>query len=117
MTESHMTDIVQTHPNPAPHHDYLITLHHPGQRIITVRYVPDRLVLAQPAFGALCSQLPEQMLPEQVATRVLAQLADWLVPRWIEVTCHHHATHHRVTIAEHAPGWNNSAFFEWLGRV
>ena len=106
-----------TRPTPAPGLDAVVVLSRPladGTRV-QARFVPDRHVLAPGAWQAYAAVLdqPEQGfaadIPEGLAAAVLSDLANQLVPRWLEVTVTR-ATgtdSHRVRLEERQPGWAN----------
>jgi len=100
-------DTLLTGPSPDPRHDYLVELSATaGPLALRVRYVPDRLIL-DPA--SLLHHLPALSgSPEAVALGLLDDLANELVPRWVEVVAT--ATDplpHRVAVEDRQPGWDN----------
>ncbi len=107
-----------TYPNPIPHHDYLIIrTHQAGPLAMRVRYVPDRLIVSDDEFTALCHALPVDALPEQAAGTLLDRLNDLLVPRWLEVRCTSADAAHLVIIEDSQPGWSNPHFLDRLERL
>ena len=99
--------------NPAPWHDTLVgwsgTL--ADGRSLAVEYVPDRLVLAAPAFAAYLEALGAVNWPslEAVVTAVLDDLNNQLVPRWVRVCggLSRGEIRHHVAADDRQPGWDN----------
>lgn len=113
---------LQTMPNPAPGLDAVVVLWQTltDGHSLRLRYIPDRCILPVPAwqaYGALLQTLPVTAT-EGLAATALSDLANQLVPRWLELTvsapreCG--APHsdvgqsgHRVRLEETQPGWRN----------
>lgn len=118
-----------TRANPSPGLDFVVT--HgaklrieglPGQVALTLRYVPDRLVVAPEAFEAYLAALSGEhwCCLEEVAAAVLEDLNNQLVARWVHATLgvqpgpgrFHEA--HRVMLEDRQPGWDNPALLARL---
>ena len=81
--------------------------------VLTVEYVPDRLLLAAAAFPAYLESLQRTAWPalEGLTTTVLDDLNNQLVPRWVRVSAGRDsgAIRHFATAADRQPGWDNPA--------
>ncbi len=116
-----------TSANPNRRHDYVVTLS-AGLRLpalapavsATLRYVPDKLVLQSTALAAYFAAIEEarwQTL-EAVATAVLGDLNNELIPRWVHV--HLAASgadgdeRHDIDIEDHQPNWINQGLMAHL---
>ena len=100
-------------PNPAPWHDTLVGWSGAlaDGRSVAVEYVPDRLVLAAPAFAAYLAALEAVSWPslEAVVTAVLDDFNNQLVPRWVRVCGRFegNGVRHHATVNDRQPGWDN----------
>lgn len=117
----HRREHLTTAPNPDARHDYLVELQGnpmPGTRL-TVRYVPDRLILTPPGFTAYLpalAALPDGL--EALALAVLDDLNNELVPRWAEVTAERtEPLPHRTVVEDRQPAWDNPALLTRLRRI
>ena len=107
--------------NPDARHDYVVSLTAElqigglGPAVsATLRYVPDRHVLQTPALASYVAAIEAMSWPslETLATTVLADLNNELIPRWIHVRL---ATvgddgagiRHDVDIEDRQPSWDN----------
>lgn len=110
--------------NPAPRLDYLVALvgdlaGELGEVRLTVRYVPDRLILAPPAFVAYLAALGGAEWPslEALAAAVLDDLNNELVARWVQVAAEAEAAaglRHVVVLEDRQPRWDNRVLLERL---
>lgn len=121
--------LITTMANPDSKIDYVSTLEADlagpdGERArVVVRYVPDRWVLEETGLSRYLEVVGD-LAPanlETAATTLVADLADQLVPRWIQVfvqqTAPGSATapgRHEVLVEERQPKWKNE---ELLGRL
>jgi 7-cyano-7-deazaguanine reductase len=107
--------------NPNPRIDYLVRLEgtlwredRQGETAITLHYVPDRLLLRAAAFDDYLKHLTTveagPSLPERLALRVLGDVNDELVPRWLQVVVG--AGPHRVLVEDRQPKWDNRALLD-----
>lgn len=118
----HRRDLLTSAPNPDARHDYLVDLEGeplPGTRL-TVRYVPDRLVLDPAGFAAYLGMLASAASGglEALALAVLDDLNNELVPRWAEITAVRPAPlPHRVVVEDRQPGWDNPHLFARMRRI
>ena len=112
--------------NPDPRHDYVVSLSGAlpppflaPQVTATLGYVPDRLVLARPAFTAYLAALSagEWATLEAMATTVLADVNNELVPRWVHVylAAAGDGERYSVTLVDHQPNWDNPSLLARLG--
>ena len=114
--------------NPGPHLDYVVTLaghargEHDGNVTVTLRYVPDRVVLAAAAFQAYLDAVGDGVSREEMAVTLLEDINNEVVPRWVHVTVATDAggddgvLSHRVTAEDRQPGWSNEAVLSRLRR-
>lgn len=116
-----------TRPAPDPRRDSLVCLRARipatgavGAAAISLRYVPDRLILTPHGWRAYVEEaLGRVAFPsvEELATAALDDLANELVPRWLEV---HIATlsvddaGHEVMVEDRQPTWSNPTLFARL---
>lgn len=110
-----------TAPSPDRRHDFLVDLRgepQPGTRL-TVRLVPDALILDPAAFAAYLADkagFPDGL--EALAMAVLDDVNNELVPRWVEITAERDAPlPHRVVIEDRQPNWDNPQLMGRLRRV
>ncbi len=103
-------------PNPVLARADLITLERPfGDGVLRIRYVPDRQILAEPSLDRYLGTLGERHPgpPEALAGTVLEDLANEVVPRWLEVDLRlgpaDQETVHRIALVDSQPGWDNAA--------
>lgn len=122
--------LIDTAPNPDAGMDYVSTLEAhllptDGRRArVVVRYVPDRRVLTEaglPRYLEVVGALAPENL-ETAATLILADLADQLVPRWIQVLVQQARPgaeaspgRHEVLVEERQPKWRNDDLLSRLG--
>ncbi|CAK0741762.1 conserved hypothetical protein [uncultured Gammaproteobacteria bacterium] len=109
--------------NPDCRHDYLVRLNgttgaQPMR--VTVRYVPDRVIVVAGALTRYCELLDkafasEEAVPEVLAITVLDDFNNQLVPRWVEITVTGHG--HRVVIEDRQPNWDNPVLLARLWRL
>lgn len=112
--------LLVTAPNPESRLDYVIALDgrlsaaHGGPITLAVRYVPDRRVLDQPAWSTYCAAISEHTAArlESLAALILGDLANELVPRWVEVRLRHALPDggaQAVVMQERQPRWSDAA--------
>lgn len=108
-----------TAPNPDSGHDYLVRLGGAvGKATLTVRYVPDRVVLAPQTFADYLRSLSHAPLTglEALALAVVEDFNNELVPRWLQVTALGLTPiEHEVIIEDRQPGWHNPQFIARIG--
>lgn len=113
--------LLLTRPNPGGTLDYVVTLDGrpaaEGARV-TLRYVPDRLVLEAAAFADYLASLDAaaQGIEELVVT-VLADINDVLVPRWLQIAATTRSGDHRAAVEDCQPRWNNTLLLQRLERI
>ena len=116
--------------SPESRYDYLVSLTGTipldallAAATVTLRFVPDRVVLAPGAFPNYLAALAENAWPtlEAVAAVALADVNNELIPRWVQIAVasvdEHGGEHHRVVIEDRQPGWDNPAFIATLKRL
>ncbi|NQU59726.1 MAG: hypothetical protein HQ512_01225 [Rhodospirillales bacterium] len=89
---------------------------------ITVQYVPDRLIIAPPAFGRYLETLAtlEWNSLEELTTAILSDFTNELVARWVRVAiiapeeAYPGVGAHEVMIEDHQPDWDNPALLSRL---
>jgi hypothetical protein len=106
-------------PNPAARHDYLVRLDGAvgaGARL-TLHYVPDRSIADATEFDAylLALRTAPRATPEALAARVLEDVNNALVPRWVRVTVT--GANHTVLIEDSQPDWENDALISALAPL
>lgn len=91
-----------------------------GTRLI-VDFVPDRLVPTSDSFAVYLKALEAETWPlaEQLATAVLDDFNNELIPRWIRVsaTRHEKSDFYHVVIEDRQPEWNNPALLSRLAAA
>ncbi len=108
---------LETVPNLAPWQDTLVRWSGAlaGGLVLTIAYVPDRLVLTPQAFVAYLDSLRAAPLPtlEQVVVTALEDMNNQLVPRWVRASASldQEGIHHHATVTDRQPGWNNPHLF------
>lgn len=121
--------LLETTSNPDGRLDYVITLSGRLGRAadaprLTLRYVPDRLILEEKSFAAYLDALAETRWPtlEAATTAVLDDLNNELVARWVQLTVTaetaegRSATEHAVYLEDRQPSWDNEALLSRLKR-
>lgn len=117
--------LMATRPNPGARHDYLVRLDGAvtlaaGTARLTLHYVPDRLIAEPSGFDAYVAALGAAGHDslEALATAVLDDLNNALVPRWTRVALAAEAEpaghRHAVLIEDSQPGWANDALLSVL---
>ncbi|WP_448206592.1 hypothetical protein [Azospirillum sp. sgz302134] len=118
----HRRELLTTRPSPDARHDYLVELAGepaPGTRL-TVRYVPDRVVMEPGGFGAYLPALADLAAEglEVLALAVLDDLNNELVPRWAEVTAERTTPlPHRIVVEDRQPTWDNPHLFDRMRKI
>lgn len=88
-----------------------------GRLEVDLRYVPDKAILAPEALGRYLGALGAGTWSsvEEIATAVLDDINNEVVPRWVRVTVvrgdkvHPAIDHHSVTLEDRQPKWDNPA--------
>lgn len=112
---------IETITNPLPRVDYLskvIGTARAAKAEVELRYVPDKLLLQEEAFGLYLESLPKPDSLESLAAMVLDDLNNELVPRFqqIRVTADPDCLDagHAVLIEDRRPRWDNPALLARL---
>ena len=116
--------LLTTAANPDPRADFLVMLSvvaRPalGEISLTVRYVPDKLVLepaSLAAYGSAVDGVAWRDL-ESLAVAIRDDIANELVPRWLQTVAARRGetgadvgtTDHQVLLEDRQPGWDNPA--------
>ncbi|MDF1749953.1 MAG: hypothetical protein P1V34_13860, partial [Alphaproteobacteria bacterium] len=103
---------IETTRNPLPRVDYLCKVMGKSgddSATVTLRYVPDKLLIQEDAFGIYLSALPETETLESLSAMVLDDLNNELVPRFLQirVTASRDGLDagHAVLIEDRRPRW------------
>lgn len=106
-------------PNPDARHDYLVRLDGAvgAESRLTLHYVPDRGIADAAGFIAYLDTLGATAAesPEALAARVLDDVSNALVPRWLRVTVTRPG--HTVLIEDSQPNWENDALISVLAPL
>jgi NADPH-dependent 7-cyano-7-deazaguanine reductase QueF len=85
---------------------------------VRIRYVPDRLVLTRESFMAYLRARHREMreiLPEAFAVSVAEDIANEIVPKWLQVTfAAEGLLRHAVTVEDRQPGWDHPTLLRGL---
>lgn len=114
---------IETVRNPLPRQDYLCKVvgsTPDGTARIELRYVPDKLLLQEDAFGVYLAGLPETASLESLTAMVLDDLNNELVPRFVQIRVAADDdgldAGHEVLMEDRRPRWDNPALLARLGR-
>ncbi|MFQ5785227.1 MAG: hypothetical protein ACE5H8_10445 [Alphaproteobacteria bacterium] len=118
-----------TAPNPGRRNDYVVTLAgmmeapEPAAEVgVTLRYVPDRVVLRPAAFAAYIEVLREASWDglEELATTILGDVNNELIPRWVHVSLkadNPEGGYHAVDLDDRQPNWDNPSLLARLATA
>lgn len=113
---------IETTENPNPRVDYLVRLDgtaSTNSAAVTLHYVPHRLIVREKAFRAYLGSLTGldggASLPERLALRILGDLNDEIVPRWLQVVVA--IDGHRVLVEDRQPKWDKPALTARVGGI
>ena len=121
--------LLGTAPNPGGEGDYLVLLAGRipcsgdiGPTTVTLRYVPDRLLVRPATFGTYLEALGAEAAHslEEVAVTILDDINNELVARWAQVMArvadspHPGIDSHTVLLEDRQPRWENP---DLLGRL
>ncbi len=117
-------EFLTTTPNPGTRLDYVVSLEGTlGTRLsLVLRYVPDKVVLADGAFTAYLGQFApaEDDRLEALGVTILEDINNEVVPRWVQVsiTKGDGAAHeqHGVLLEDRQPRWDNPSLLSRLRR-
>ncbi|MBF0307321.1 MAG: hypothetical protein HQL41_16915 [Alphaproteobacteria bacterium] len=102
--------------NPAPRLDYVVTLFgRVGEVGARLRLVPDRLILDPASFGPYLAALAGADSLEALGAAVLEDVADRLVPRWVEVAVR--GPLHQALFEDRQPKWDGKALLDRADRL
>lgn len=124
-------NLIETGPNPGSQFDYVVTLQSeltgastvfPAR--LTLRYVPDRLILAPGCLKEYFKEVEaidfENL--EKAAVMLMEDFNNELVPRWINLRLDKHTAdsdsvqHHEAALEDRQPKWNNPRLLDRLER-
>lgn len=112
--------IFEKNKNPLPHLDYLVELnynHQYADKIILIRYVPDKDVLTQKTFEDYCRVLNSQdNTPEVLTRQILTDFNDQILPRFIQITVGTKKGE-QIILEDRQPGWDNLNFLRRLRKI
>lgn len=117
--------LIKTLDNPNKALDYIITLKQsiPAQELeLTVRYIPDKLIIEKTAFTTYVAELltRESSSLEAIASTLLEDLNNELVCRWLQVDCSQslqNETSHCVLLEDKQPQWENTALLQRMSKI
>lgn len=85
---------------------------------VTLRYVADRLVLIPESFVIYLQKRARdagEILPEALAVSIAEDVANELVPKWLQVTVQAGGPlAHTVTVEDRQPGWDQPTLLRGL---
>jgi 7-cyano-7-deazaguanine reductase len=124
MTVNERRSLLQTHDNPNRVLDYLITLEAlcPGEsRRLSLRYIPDRLIIDRGSFpGYVMALCAEERPIETLASDLLEDINNELVARWVQVIIFEESEEenlHSVVMEDRQPQWNNSQILSRITKI
>ena len=94
-----------------------------GSIDVALRYVPDALTVSPAAFAAYLRALEGGDWPshENLATTILQDVSNELVPRWVQVVTRRGAaddvSEHKILVEDRQPQWNNAALLAHLHSI
>lgn len=112
-------DLLKVRANPDSRHDYVVVFRAttPDGARLGLRLVPDRDILDPGSLAAYVAELPA-LGSEALALAVLDDLANELVPRWVEVRVERDSPlPHRVVVEDRQPGWTLPELASLLDRA
>ena len=121
-------NLLVTAPNARTGIDYVVTL---GGELavaamsapvkVSMRYVPDREILAPEVFAAYLRSLGEIEWPslEDLGLAVLGDVNSELVPRWVQlvISCEYDGQEHAVICEDRQPKWDNPKLLARLSPI
>ncbi|MFH1805552.1 MAG: hypothetical protein ABID63_11765 [Pseudomonadota bacterium] len=124
-------NLLLTEGNPGSGLDYVVTLQGTlkGSSVVfparlTLRYVPDRLILRPDCLGAYFAEIETIVFDnfETAAVMLMEDFNNELVPRWINLRIdkqtadNKSVAHHEAALEDRQPKWNNPRLLERLER-
>ena len=124
-------NLIQTQSNPGPRIDYVVTLQSnlAGAKDIfparlTLRYVPDRLILKTDSLAAYYAEIAKIAFEnfEAAAVLLMDDFNNELVPRWINLRLDKQTAdndqvfHHETALEDRQPKWGNPRLLDRLER-
>ena len=119
-------------PNPDERLDYVITLTgnlsfraEPGTCQISIRYIPDKLIISQASFAVYLSALGEMEWAnlEEAATAMLEDMGNEVVVRWMQLKAMLSeggagaAPSHQIVLEDKQPQWGNAPLLARLAVI
>ena len=123
---------IKTTPNPDERLDYVVTLTGtlgfvagPGSCKISMRYIPDKLIISHGSFAVYLSALGgmEWANLEEAATAILEDMGNEVVARWIQVKASlsddrtPSAPSHEIVLEDKQPQWENVSLLARLQAI
>lgn len=116
--DTSLRETLGTRPNPNREVDYVVLL---GGTVrprgvaaplsLTLRYVPDRLIVETAAWRHYLAALSAESMPglEELAARILSDTNNEVVPRWLSVVISDDTSgpSHKVVVEDRQPNWDN----------
>lgn len=111
-----LRETLGTIPNPSREIDYLVLLDGTvrprgvaAPLSLTLRYVPDRLIIVRGKWQSYLAALSTQDMPalETLAARILSDANNEIVPRWLSIVVSDHTSSHKVIVEDRQPKWDN----------
>lgn len=103
-------EILETRPNPNTGLDYLVAVDTAvsPNRVIRLRYVPDKLLLRPHTFETYLSAITatDDIPSEELALAIIEDINNEVVPRWVQVQVENGGVY-RVLIEDRQPNWDN----------
>ncbi len=116
--------LLQTQDNPNRALDYLITLEAlcPQENIrLSLRYIPDRLIVQRASFPGYVTALFETKRPlETIASDLLEDINNELVARWVQVILFEESENdnlHSVVMEDRQPQWDNPQLLSRITKI
>ncbi|MEQ8226891.1 MAG: hypothetical protein RIA64_02305 [Rhodospirillales bacterium] len=114
--------------NPDRNIDYVSSLSNTlsaldGTVTVILRYVPDTSTIAPAAFAAYLKTLESIDWPshENLATTILQDISNELVPRWVQVVTRHadgtDMAEHKILVEDRQPQWSNPDLLAHLDPI
>jgi NADPH-dependent 7-cyano-7-deazaguanine reductase QueF len=125
---------IKTTPNPDERLDYVITLTGTlgiraaaGSCQISVRYIPDKLIISQASFAAYLQAVGEMEWAnlEEAATAMLEDMGNEVVARWMQLKAASSkdggggaaTSSHQIVLEDKQPQWDNAPLLARLAAI
>jgi NADPH-dependent 7-cyano-7-deazaguanine reductase QueF len=124
---------IETTPNPDERLDYVVTLTGTiglrtaaGSCQISIRYIPDKLIISQASFAAYLQAVGEMEWAnlEEAATAMLEDMGNEVVARWMQLRAslstdisRRASPNHQIVLEDKQPQWDNASLLARLGAI